>query len=975
LEENVGACIKRLPMLFALLAALCGAPAAFATTLTVGVYTNAPRVFVSQDGRATGITIDILREIAKAEHWTLRFVPCEWAECMAMLGDGRIDLLPDVVWSQARAATLEFHRTPVMHSWYQIYSRPGVTINSILDLKDKRVAVLRGSLQESFLAALLENFGLNTALVPVRSQEEALRMVDQRRVDAVATNHDFGDLQAASNNLVSTPVMFLPSRLYYAAAKGRQREVLAAIDRHLALWQRDRGSVYYDVLQRWQRPVSPGPIPPALWWTLAAVIGLLLSSLLVANWLRRQVARRTRDLRDSEHKLSTILDSVESLIYIKDSDYRYQYVNGAMCRLLGKPAAEIVGKDDYELFDKPAAQAVHETDRRVIEHGERLVAEEHKPRLSADAVFLSTKIPLSRSDGNIYALCGISIDITERKRVEDSLRLAATVFQSQEGMFVLGPGREILDINSAYAAMTGYTVAELAGGPIPPLSLGPDGPDFRATLWEIVERSGKWQGEAWTRRKGGEQYPAWMTLTAVHDPQGAISNHVGTQVDITERKEAEEKIIQLAYFDPLTGLPNRRLLLERVEHCIASSKDGGKLSALLFLDLDNFKDLNDTRGHVVGDQLLLQVAARLLGAARPQDTVARLGDDEFVIVLDGVGAARDEAMARAGAIAWNILGIVRKPYLIDELVHHATCSIGVVLYGDEAVDIEDLMRRGDLAMYEAKKAGRNTVRLFQPEMVSRVTYRTELETELRDALRHSEFVLYYQGQVNNGGHITGAEALLRWRHPQRGLMTPGNFIPVAETSGLILPLGRWVLREACSQLARWAGSPQTAQLKLAVNVSVRQFLQPDFVAETLATIADTGANPERLKLELTESLLIESVEETIGKMCQLKAHGVGFSLDDFGTGYSSLAYLKRLPLDQLKIDRSFVHDVLINPNDASIARSVVALAQALGLGTIAEGVETEAQRAFLAEIGCDTYQGFLFSHPVDADELEGLMAV
>jgi EAL domain-containing protein (putative c-di-GMP-specific phosphodiesterase class I) len=298
----------------------------------------------------------------------------------------------------------------------------------------------------------------------------------------------------------------------------------------------------------------------------------------------------------------------------------------------------------------------------------------------------------------------------------------------------------------------------------------------------------------------------------------------------------------------------------------------------------------------------------------------------------------------------------------------------VVVHGDEHVDIEDLMRRGDLAMYEAKKAGRNTVRPFQPEMIARVTYRTALEAELRHGLRQSEFVLYYQGQVDNGGHVTGAEALVRWRHPQRGLMSPGVFIPIAEASGLILPLGHWVLQAACVQLARWAVAPATAQLKLAVNISVRQFLQPDFVAETLAVLAATGADPQLLKLELTESLLIENVEETIAKMCQLKAHGVGFSLDDFGTGYSSLSYLKRLPLDQLKIDRSFVHDVLVNPNDASIARSVVALAQALGLATVAEGVETEAQRAFLAAIGCDTYQGFLFGRPLEANQLEGMMA-
>ncbi|HEX9173073.1 MAG TPA: EAL domain-containing protein [Telluria sp.] len=711
-----------------------------------------------------------------------------------------------------------------------------------------------------------------------------------------------------------------------------------------------------------------------LWWILLAVIGLLMSALLVAGRLRRQVASRTRDLHESEHKLSAILDSVDSLIYIKDSEYRYQYVNGALCRLLGKPATDIVGKDDYELFGKLAASALRQIDRRVIEGGERLIAEEHKG-VTVNATFLSTKIPLKRSDGRIYALCGISTDITKRKRAEEKLRLAATVFHSQEGMFILDREHCVLDMNSAYGAMSGYAVHELAGqAQIPALWLAPDGPDFRPLLTEIVARHGKWQGEIWTRRKNGEQYPAWMTLTAVRDVEGAITNYVGTQVDITERKEAEEKIIHLAYYDPLTGLPNRRMLLERLEHSIAGRQAGAELSALLFLDLDNFKDINDTRGHVVGDQLLLQVAARLQGAVRPQDTVGRHGDDEFVIMLDNIGATREEAMAGASAIATTILRAVRQPYQIDGAPHHATCSIGIVVHGDEHVDIEDLMRRGDLAMYEAKKAGRNTVRPFQPEMIARVTYRTALEAELRHGLRHSEFVLYYQGQVDNGGNMIGAEALVRWRHPQRGLMSPGIFIPIAESSDLILPLGRWVLHAACVQLARWAVAPATAQLKLAVNISVRQFLQPDFVAETLAVLAATGADPQLLKLELTESLLIENVEETIAKMCQLKAHGVGFSLDDFGTGYSSLSYLKRLPLDQLKIDRSFVHDVLVNPNDASIARSVVALAQALGLATIAEGVETEAQRAFLAAIGCDSYQGFLFSRPLEVNQLEGMMA-
>jgi diguanylate cyclase (GGDEF)-like protein/PAS domain S-box-containing protein len=714
--------------------------------------------------------------------------------------------------------------------------------------------------------------------------------------------------------------------------------------------------------------------PSRLLWALVAALALLLSTMLAASWLRRQVRARTRELADSERKLASILDSVESLIYIKDRFYRYQYVNAATARWFGKPAAEIVGKNDFELFERAAAEGLHQADLRVIKHAERVVTEEYKPGGKRPGrVLLSTKIPLASERGGVYGLCGISTDITERKRLEDSLRVAATVFQSQEGMFVLGPDQRFVDTNDAYSATTGWSATELTGTELPPFSLDQEGLDFRATMWRIVERLGKWQGEIVTWRKNGSEYPAWLTITAVHDAAGKVSNYVGTHTDITDRKQAEEKIAQLAYYDALTGLPNRQLLIERLQHCLSYHHRSRQLAALLFLDLDNFKDLNDTRGHAMGDVLLQQVAARIAACARESDTVARLGGDEFVIVLEAVGSTEEEAAAHADVIGRKILHAVGEPYLIGEDTYQTTCSIGVALCCDDELGLSDLMRRGDLAMYQAKRDGRNCLRFFERDMESLVNHRTALEAEMRTALREPQFELYYQGQINGHGQVIGAEALLRWRHPQRGVIDPSGFIAIAERSRLILPLGHWVLESACAQLARWATSPEMARLTLAVNISVPQLLEPDFVEQTLAIIAASGANPARLKLELTESLMIDAVEQTIDKMHALKAHGVGFSLDDFGTGYSSLSYLKRLPLDQLKIDRSFVRDVLDDPNDASIAQSVVALAKALGLGIIAEGVETNAQRDFLAGMGCDTWQGYLFSPPVRSDDFTALV--
>jgi diguanylate cyclase (GGDEF)-like protein len=446
------------------------------------------------------------------------------------------------------------------------------------------------------------------------------------------------------------------------------------------------------------------------------------------------------------------------------------------------------------------------------------------------------------------------------------------------------------------------------------------------------------------------------------------------EVEVNRSHAAAAEINQLAFYDSLTKLPNRRFLLVLLEKALAASSRHRRKGALLFIDLDNFKTLNDTQGHGQGDLLLQQVAERILTCVRDGDTVARLGGDEFVVMLKNLSENAHEAASQTENVGKIILGALSQTYRLGSYEHQSTVSIGATLFADRHGSVDELLKRADLAMYQAKAAGRNTLRFFDPEMQAEVTARAALEAALREAVLHHQFVLYYQAQVEHECHLTGAEALVRWNHPQRGMVSPAEFIPVAEETGVILPLGNWVLETGCAQLASWATRPEMAHLTLAVNVSARQFHHQDFVEQVLALLERTGANPQRLKLELTESLLLSNLENVVVKMNLLKKHGVGFSLDDFGTGYSSLAYLKRLPLDQLKIDQVFVRDILIDPNDAAIAKMVIALADSLGLAVIAEGVETEAQRELLARQGCHACQGYLFSRPLPLHEFERLVA-
>ena len=813
-------------------------------TVRVGVYENAPKLFLGKNGQPSGILGDVLMAMAELEHWQVVAVPCEWQACLNALDQGEIDLMPDVAHNEERAQRFDFHRVPALLSWSQLYTRKDEPIRTITDLQGKRIAMVAGSVQAPFLENLLRNFAVFPIWVSTQSFEQGFEQVRQHQADAVAASRFFGDLQASRFHLEPSAVVFQPAQLYYATTKSQNGALLAAVDRHLKLWQTQSDSPYAQALQRWLQTAPKFVLPRTLWWLLAGLGAALALALALSTWLRRQVVQKTAHIRAGEERLNTILNSVDAFIYIKDLELRYQYVNSRVAQLFGRQAEQVIGQTDSAFFDALTATKLRAHDLRVIEHGERVEEEEVNRTLDGRLTqsFLSVKLPLRDSAGHIYALCGIS-------------------------------------------------------------------------------------------------------------------------TDMTRRKQAEEAIHQLAFYDPLTGLPNRRLLQDRVQQLLSSLPRAPQHAALMFLDVDNFKDINDTLGHDVGDALLHQIAERMRECVRAQDTLARQGGDEFVVMLVNLSTEPGEAARQTQQVAQKLLERLSQKYQLGGQTCRTSVSIGVVLIDNPAETREELFKQADMAMYQAKAAGRNTLRFFNPDMQAQVVARTSLEADLRWALAHDEFVLFYQPQVDDRGQTPGFEALLRWQHPMRGLILPADFIAVAESSGLIVAMGDWVLRSACLQLQAFSQQAAQRHWTIAVNVSAAQFRQRDFVAQVQTILQQTGANAARLELELTESQLIDDVPDVLAKMDALRDVGVRLSLDDFGTGYSSLAILKRLPLHQLKVDQAFVRDMLDHPQNVSIIRAIVTLGESLGLAVIAEGVESVAQRDALLALGCRYFQGYLFGKP------------
>ncbi|HEY9018661.1 bifunctional diguanylate cyclase/phosphodiesterase [Thiomicrospira sp.] len=555
-------------------------------------------------------------------------------------------------------------------------------------------------------------------------------------------------------------------------------------------------------------------------------------------------------------------------------------------------------------------------------------------------------------------------------RHQEDLRIAAAAFNVQEGILITDPKGHIVRVNQAFTHLTGYELADVIGKTPAVLSSGRQDKDFYAAMWQALLNHGHWLGEIWNRRKNGEEYFERLSIHAIYDRKGRVSHYVGAFFDITKNKMDQDEIRQLAFYDPLTQLANRRLLLDRIEHALAASHQLERYGALLYMDLDRFKALNDTKGHDVGDKLLIEVAQRLTQSVREVDTVARLGGDEFVVLFEGLNADKQKAAYEAEMLAEKIRLKLGEPYNLDGFEYQITPSIGIALFLDhQDGGSDETLRHADSAMYQAKSSGRNMIRLFDPTMQADLEKRLSLEEDLKTAIELDQFEVFYQPQINHHCRVIGAEALIRWHHPTKGQMSPADFIPIAEENGLILSLGDWVLKQSVSVLAKWREIPAFSKLTLSVNISAQQLQQIDFVEQIRAYIEHYQFDPTKLKLELTESMMLMDMQDSIDKMQRLKKLGVKFSMDDFGTGYSSLLSIKNLPLDQLKIDQNFVRDLFTDTNAEPLVRSILMMSKELGLSVVAEGVETREHHQSLMALGCREFQGYLYSKPVSYADL------
>jgi diguanylate cyclase (GGDEF)-like protein/PAS domain S-box-containing protein len=692
--------------------------------------------------------------------------------------------------------------------------------------------------------------------------------------------------------------------------------------------------------------------------------GLMLNA--VSRYREAYIIEQER--ADSMRIESEVLESISDCFISLDSEFKLIYLNDAACSEFSvERSAALNGTIPDAIPGFFSSSMLNEMRNSMGQASAHTFEAQNEMQ---DQWYVMRCYP--RTGGLAVYFGNITEPVLSRRKLEvanDRMREQSELLDNaQDAIFVQDRDSRILYWNKGAERMFGWTAEEAMGRQTEEIfpCIFPEVEKIRAFVLE----HGEWTGELQKRHKNGRALTVESRCTLLRGDDGKPRSMLAINTDITDRKVAEARIHQLAFYDPLTGLPNRVLLRDRLEKTLAAPMDGEKMGALLLLDLDDFKTLNDTSGHDIGDLLLQEVALRLASDVRKTDFTARLGSDEFMVILEGLSADAEKAAVEAKAVGDLLLMACQQHYLLGSYEYDGTVSIGVTLFKRQKDAADDMLKRADLAMYRAKARGRNTVCFFDPAMETSAASRAALLADLNKAMQNRDFELYYQPQMDSGGRVTGAEALIRWRHAERGMVPPGEFIPLAESAGLIVELGLWVLEAACAQLAKWARQPETEGLTLAVNVSIRQFLDSHFVHLVEETLRESGANPHRLKLEITESLILEKATDTIAKMTALKAHGISFSMDDFGTGYSSLSQLRQLPLDQLKIDQSFIRDVLNCEKDAAIVSTIIALGRSLNLSVIAEGVETEGQRNFLENEGCHVYQGYLFSRALPASQFD-----
>lgn len=690
------------------------------------------------------------------------------------------------------------------------------------------------------------------------------------------------------------------------------------------------------------------------------------------NTMAENIEQREVELRDSREAYRTVISNMEDVLFHADQDGRWEFLSPAWEQLTGNSVEHSLGQHWKKWVDV----ADHEHCKKLFSD---LVANKDKHHaaefrilnIDGEARYVEAISRAIMDDHQeLVGITGVIRDISQRKEAEKQLQLAAKVFESTlEGVTIVDADGKILTVNSAFTDITGYSEEDVIGKNPNILKSGLHDDLFYKDMWASINKKGDWRGEIWNKRKNGEIFPVWLAINTLRDEHGQLTNYVGVFGDISVIKTTEQRLEHLAHHDPLTNLPNRLLFQLRLEHAIKQASRNHANLALLFIDLDHFKEVNDSLGHAVGDKLLQSAATLLLDVVRQDDTVARLGGDEFLVLMERIDEPQDAAI-----VAVKLIEKLQKPFVIDGHELFVTGSIGISIYPEQGEDVDTLIKNADAAMYRTKELGRNGFQFFSDSLTEIAQARQVLQTSLRHALERNEFRLHYQPQVALGSYqIVGMEALIRWDHPETGMVPPNQFIPFAEETGLIEPIGQWVLLEACRQAVTWQASG-LPPVMMSINLSAIQLEQTDIVSLVADTLAETGLDPKYLELEITESLLMKHAEQTIGTLKALKALGVTIAIDDFGTGYSSLSYLKRFPVDKLKIDRVFICDLPEDQDDIAITRAIIALGRSLHLTLIAEGVEEPAQYQFLLDEGCDQLQGYLYSPPVPAKDMEILLS-
>lgn len=937
------------------------------STLIVGSEQDFPPFATGMtDETAGGFTVELWKAVAAEAglNYHIRVLP--FHQLLNEFKGGKIDVLINLDVTDEAHVYADFSLPHAVFTGGIFVRSSESNIKTEADLNGKSIIMMKDDVEASYVAS--KEWGKRPVLVETAA--EGMRLLASGKHDAMLINKAVGLQTLHALELTNVKALKAKAgftqKFAFAVHEG-QSELLGKINEGLVVTKAN--GIYNIIYDKWFGVYELKEIGLLYLAKYLIPIILLLLSVIGYSYYKRQLERNAY-----ARKFRILFEmSPVGMALVDHETGDFLEVNEAVLKPTGYTKDEFLKLSYWEITPKEYEPQELEQIRILNETGRFGPNRKEYIRKDGSRYPIELSGAMFTDENGKAAVWGVIEDISARKEAENNLRIAATAFQSQEGVMITDANRLILRVNNAFTSITGYSLEEVQGQNPRMLSSGKQNVRFYAAMWDSINSTGGWEGEIWNRRKNGEIYPEYLTVTAVRDDNQVITNYVGSLTDITLRKVAEEKIQSLAFYDPLTQLPNRRLMLDRLNQAYSASSRTRQRGALLFLDLDYFKTLNDTLGHDVGDLLLQQVATRLTDCVREGDTVARVGGDGFVVLLESLSQYAIDAAAQAQDVAEKIMFTLNQPYQLNMHTYHSTTSLGVALFNGHELNTEDLLKQADIALYQSKAEGRNTLRFFDPKMQETIAARADLENELRKAVEHNQFQLYYQIQVGSTGQALGAEALIRWLHPERGMISPFNFIPLAEDSGLILPIGQWVLNAACAQIKIWERKPVAKNLTLAVNMSAKQFKQVNFVEQVEDAIKRHEINPTRLKIELTESLLVDNVQDIISKITKLSKIGIRFSLDDFGTGYSSLQYLKQLPLDQLKIDQSFVRDITTDASDRAIVRTIITMAHSLDVNVIAEGVETAEQQQFLLDNGCTHYQGYLFGKPLPIDEFEALL--